>query len=153
MPISESSQIKKYITKRLLHENTKDLSFFCEQVSHDTLGSLFFLSLLYVEPLSIKEVIFITSDFHMSRVKGILIELKRLGFYKNCEFFFEACSSTYSEVKLKARINYENTSLIKIQSQLKLLKTREDFFINFITNHSCYNCSYHGRIIEEDELY
>jgi hypothetical protein len=153
LPFSESTEINNFIKNTLSKEEIVNIKFFCEQMSHDTLSSIFFIGLLYVEPLNIRKITFITSDFHISRVKVILNEFKRMGFYKNCDIFYKESFSSYCHTHLESRVNHETDATVKILNELKFLRNKTEFIVNFITNHSCFNCNFNGRIIDGNELY
>lgn len=57
--------------KELLRKGVKREHLRIENCSMETLGSAYFLRVLHVEPLKIKKITIITSEFHMPRTKCV----------------------------------------------------------------------------------
>jgi hypothetical protein len=147
--ISEATSIKNFLESKGVKEE-----ILCEQLSHDTLGSILFSLLLYARPRRCGEVIFVTSDFHLERVK-LLTEIMVKFFFKGqlkCTFV-GVKSKNINQNDLSERELHEHTSVQKIKD-MYLKINNENEFINFIlTNHKNYNYEFSGRENSKNELY
>ncbi len=115
---------------------------FVEQFSHDTIGSIFFCLELISKSLRASEVLFVTSDFHVERVKVIAEYLNDLcgNGYK---LSFIGCVSDNGK-EISERSNREKKSILDFVNEYKKIKTREDFLMHIIKNHNNYNYKYCG---------
>lgn len=148
--VSESSMIFEYLKKRGLKNK-----ILCEQFSHDTVGSVFFSIDMFVLPMKIKTVSFITSSFHRARVDSILHLIA--GIYPN-KFHFntigvESSESSNQYVSFDKRISHEIDAISKFKILYADVNNRSDFLKILLSEHSNYNYLYKGRVCDDDEFY
>lgn len=113
-----------------------------EQFSHDTIGSIFFCLDLISKSLRASEVVFVTSDFHIERVRVIaeyLNDLCGIGY----KLSFIGCVSDIGK-ETSERSSREKKSILGFVNEYRKIKTREDFLMHIIKNHSNYNHKYCG---------
>jgi fermentation-respiration switch protein FrsA (DUF1100 family) len=113
-----------------------------EQFSHDTIGSVFFCLELISKSLRASEVVFVTSDFHLERVRVIAEYLDNLCRI-SCKLSFIGCASDSGE-DIFERSKREKKSIARFVNEYKKIKTREEFLMHIIKNHSNYNHHYCG---------
>jgi hypothetical protein len=148
--VSESSMIFEYLKKRGLKNK-----ILCEQFSHDTVGSIFFSIDLFVLPMNIKTVSFVTSSFHRARVNSILNLIA--GIYPN-KFHFNTIGVESNEgsnqyVSVDKRISHETEAISNFKILYEEVNNRSDFLKVLLNEHSNYNYLYEGRICDDDEFY
>ena len=117
----------------------------CENFSHDSVGSVYFSSLI-VESLGITEVVFVTSDFHENRVKIIVNKVQ--------EFFKIKISVIGIKYDKKLSINRnEDESILKFQDMFGFCNTREEFFLTLVSKHDNYNHKYSSTMYKNLKTY
>lgn len=67
LPITEAEAAARYLRKEGVPRNV----LFCETLSHDTIGNVFYSYLLFIGPLAISHVKVVTSRFHAERVRAV----------------------------------------------------------------------------------
>jgi len=147
-PISESSTIARALEEYI---STSSI-ILAENLSHDTVGSIFFSYLFFAEPRDILEIDFYTSDFHMDRVEVISNVINSKFFNNKFKLKFFRSRSEYSKGR-KFRENHEKNAIKSFLSSVKNINSKKEF-INFLfEHHRNYNKHYSGRILSNDELY
>lgn len=150
--LSESTAISKYIKSKINISNF-NYTLLCEQFSHDTLGSLFFIDYIYRTNFEIHNLIFVTSSFHAKRVRGILSRMKEIGFYKNCLFTVVESEDTFDRKFIKSRLEHEEKALIEFNKIFKKISSKKEFIRYMLINHTCMNCTFSGRKVCCEDLY
>lgn len=134
MPLSESSAIEQY-----LRSNGYLGTILCEQQSHDTVGSIFFILSLYGTYLNITRITFVTSSFHAERTEKIAKFINERVFSNN--FTVVICSVPDAEVS-KERIDHEKSSLKLFFETFGDVFDCSSFFLRLVKDHNNYNHHY-----------
>jgi len=145
--LSEASQMAKYLSGLV------DSEIYCEQFSHDTLGSIFFVFYFYIKIFKPSSVVFITSVFSRERVSLILqrmLEIFSGADFDSCDF--TVVSADNDDVSLERAV-HENEALVKVERLLINMKSPEDVIKYFLTEHTCYSCYYSGRKVSKNDGY
>ena len=144
-PIFESVAAANYLIKR----GVEPKRILVETGSYDTIGNVFFSRMIHVEPLNIKRLLVITSEFHMPRVQAIFEWIYRLeGLSQDCQIFFEAVSDAgINEAMLIARRQKEAKSLKTLLRTIDRISTINEFHQWLFQEHGAYAMS--AQIIRE----
>ena len=137
--IHESTSCSEYLIN--LGVNPKKI--YKEWSSYDTIANGFFSFTNFIIPLKLKNIILITSSFHMNRSKLIFEWFKNI-FNSNVEIIF-----------IEASDENINTDIINLRTKREIkssenLKTIEDVHKWFFTEHKAY-CS-NSELIRENIL-
>lgn len=143
--VSEASLIYDFLSRYVDKEY-----IYCEQMSHDTVGSVLFTLLMFAQEFHVKKVKYITSDFHRDRVFTIAEFLNKLVF--DNKFYIEAVGVLAVDSSLNRHL-HEKSATNEFIEKAKLLNSRQDFFENFFKTHTNYNHAYSGRCLIEDSTY
>jgi hypothetical protein len=131
--IHESTTCAYYLCKN----GIKEQDIYREWGSYDTIANGFFAYTNFILPLKIKNMILITSEFHMERSKEIFNY-----FISKCPFeikieYIESSNQTIKEDVLKERKKRELESLNNFKNNIEIL-SMEEFVEWFYTEHSAY---------------
>ena len=138
--IHESTACAQYLLDQGV--DPKDLTR--EWSSYDTIANAFFSLLNFAIPLQLKDILVITSDFHMPRTKAIFHwiysltnnhDLTNLG-------FLSVNSRDLDENIIKVRLQREKQSLLNLKDKIRKIRTLEEFHQWFFTEHKAYNCDF-----------
>lgn len=148
--IHESTMGAKYLVDRGI--NPDDI--YREWASYDTIANGFFSLLNFTIPLKIKEVLVITSDFHMPRSRAVFEWIYRL--WKSEEGikldFLEVNTKYLDTEIIESRSKREERSLRNLQNTIELIDTWSKLHDWFYREHQAYNCRF-GQITEKiDEV-
>lgn len=128
-PISEASA---------MYASAKQLRYkgqaYCEQQSHDTIGSAYFTFSDFVSFLRPEKIQIVTSDFHIERAKFIYLHVSSLFNYNGIFEFIETSSNISNE-----RISKELKSLQEYKNTWSKLSTICQFRKSLFTLHENYN--------------
>ena len=127
--LSEASQSYNY-----LKINNEKLNILCEQQSHDTIGSIFFLMHNYLRLFNAKKIFFVTSNFHATRVDLISSHINSLMNYK-----FNIDILVTDDTVSHKRIAHESSQAALYGKYFLPINSLNDYFFYLITNHSNYN--------------
>lgn len=145
-PLSEASACYDYIRG---HGYEGDM--LCEQLSHDSVGSVFFTLALFAEKFRVRDVVFVTSHFHAERVKSIS------RFVNSVAFGGAFAISTNGVVDVgitEERVGHEVMSLKLFNDMFSGVKSRGDFVFTFFSEHSNYNRRYgSSKVLSSGYLY
>lgn len=130
--VSEASAMAKF-AKSLGYERM----LYCEQQSHDTIGSAYFTFSDFVSFLQPKTITVITSDFHIHRARAIFSHIAKLFTFKGQLIFLETASS-YKEI----RIQKESDALQNYRLVWQNINDISNFRYNFFRYHSNYNIDF-----------
>ncbi len=143
-PRSEASAIYSWLKK-----NGFRGPMICEQQSHDTVGSIFFILSLYASSLGVNRVEFITSEFHARRVKEI-------AHFLNDRIFFSKFQISINVVVnfgvTNERILHEDQSLKRFNEMFGDVFTATQFVERFLLRHSNYNHIFGSDFYAGEEL-
>ncbi len=116
-----------------------------ESFSLDTVGNAIFTKLLITNPLKLKNLLIITSKFHMPRSKVLFQKIFNLEEDNNqttqSKYYLEFLSTDNTnmpEDQLKARTNKENRRIKQFQEETKNLSTIKQFQEWLLTVHGAY---------------
>jgi hypothetical protein len=143
--VSEASIIYDFLSQYIDKEY-----IYCEQMSHDTVGSILFTLMMFAQEFNVKNVKYITSDFHKDRVFAVAKFLNKIIFEE--KFCIEVIGVLSANLSPNRTLHekYATNDFIEKSSSLKC---RQDFFENFFRNHTNYNHTYSGRKLIEDSTY
>ncbi|MGD1951929.1 MAG: YdcF family protein [Leptolyngbyaceae cyanobacterium] len=144
-PIFESVAAANYLVKRGIEPQ----KILVETSSYDTIGNVFFSRMIHVEPLNIKRLLVVTSEFHMSRTRAIFEWIYHLeGLPQDCEISFDAVSDVgIGEVMLIARRQKEAKSLETLLKTTNKISTVSEFHQWLFQEHGAYALS--AQVIRE----
>ena len=143
--ISEASAIYEYLKPKI-----KYVRIGCEQLSHDTIGSIYFCLELYANKMDYKNVIFVTSDFHAERVEIVSKFINRI-IYKS-KFSINIASVMTSMDKSK-RIEKEKKSIQKFIKKYGNIETEKDFLRVLFFEHTNYNHWFGSKVKSSCQLF
>jgi len=119
--------------------NISDNQVFAESFSRDTIGNLFLTISTILIPLQIKQVVVISSAFHMNRVKLICKWLGSI-FVPHVNFtFIESKNPEFSAEVRKTIKEKENSSIKNLQHLYERIKNPEEFVPWFYHEHKAYS--------------
>ena len=135
-PIFESVAAANYLIKRGVRPD----KILVETSSYDTIGNVFFSRMIHVEPLNIKRLLVITSEFHMPRTQAIFEWIYGLdGLSQECQLSFEAVSDAgIDEAMLIARQQKEAKSLKTLLETAGKIFTLSEFHQWLFRDHGAY---------------
>jgi len=135
-PLFESLEL----AKRLVNAGISPNRILTEISSYDTIGNAHFARLLFTEPLKLKKLLIITSEFHMPRTKAIfewVFHLPPLPIKYQLDFESTPNEGLSSQA-LVARIQREEGSLANLRNIIQKINTRDKFITWIYTEHSAY---------------
>lgn len=145
--IHESTMGAKYLIDRGVDPD----DIYREWSSYDTIANGFFSLLNFVIPLGIKDILVITSDFHMARSRAIfkwIFGLWSQAIKKSSESieltFLDSDSSYLDNEIIDSRINREKRSLRNLRNTIARIDTWSKFHRWFYTEHQAYNCHFNS---------
>ncbi|MEM9809129.1 MAG: YdcF family protein [Cyanobacteria bacterium P01_D01_bin.56] len=138
-PIFESVAAAHY----LLQHGISPEKILVETSSYDTIGNVYFSRMIHIEPLSLKRLLVVTSEFHMPRTRAIFEWLYDLdGLPQGHDLEFQTVSDEGIDAELlAARRSRESHSLKTVRSLACRLKTVQQFHAWLFQDHSAYAIS------------
>jgi len=131
LPVSEASAIARWLKA---HGFTGTI--ICEQQSHDTVGSIFFVLALHATFLGISRVVFVTSAFHAERTAQISEFVNERVFSNR----FEVRTLSVPDVGVtQDRVLHEVQSLDKFRSMFGDVTDAASFVHRLFLEHGNYN--------------
>lgn len=131
LPVSEASAIARWLKA---HGFIRTV--FCEQQSHDTIGSIFFVLTMYASFLGTRRVLFVTSAFHSERTARISEFVNERVFANR----FEIRTMSVPDVGVtQDRVLHELHSLEKFKSMFGRVADAEAFVHRLFLDHGNYN--------------
>jgi len=132
--IHESTACAKYLIMNNINEN----NILKECSSYDTIANGFYSFMNYIIPLKIREIILITSKFHMKRVKLIFNYINSLS-GQNINIIYIETPDELEEEILKIRSHRENnSSKLFTNNIVEKYNTIEAFTLWLYTKHKSY---------------
>jgi hypothetical protein len=149
-PIFESVAAAKYLLARGISED----KILFETCSYDTIGNAFFSKVIHVDPRGLKNLLIITSAFHMPRVKTVFKWIYGLeSATRLYDLSFEEVSDEgIPRNILRPRLNKELKSLDKLKITKKNIKSLTQFHEWMFTQHNAYSVSGKRESIGDDIL-
>ena len=120
-----------------------------EWASYDTIGNVYFSLVNHIKLMGIKNIMIITSDFHMPRVKLLF---RWLYFFDDeYNLYFHQSSDKGLEYLVDERIEREMESILNIKNNLMTnIKNLHEFHKWFYTEHNAYSSADKNIEIESD---
>lgn len=142
--ISEATAIRN----KLKYYGVKN-SIYCEQLSHDTVGSIYFTLKYYVGHLSIKETKWITSDFQLAKVKYLVERFSKIMNLTHISMSYvglETSRSEPREIKEKKDLKYLIDKYSRIDDERGLIN-------KILYEHDNYNHKFGSkRLLNSEQL-
>lgn len=121
----------------------------CEQFSHDTVGSVFFVLSVYAKIFNAKKVTFVTSDFHCKRVEVISSKLNQILSNTSTKVEVVGCPATGANAE---RVRREFESTVRFIKTYESICEESKFLKKMLREHANYNCNYSGSNLDEKDL-
>jgi len=149
-PIFESRQAAEY----LLDAGLDPKQILTEICSYDTIGNAYYSRLLFTEPLQLKKLLIITSNFHMPRTREIFKWIFQLQpSLIEYQLVFESTPDYgLSQQALTARVQREKNSLAYLKSKIREIRTLNEFLFWLYSEHTAYTPNRPHKPISENEL-
>lgn len=128
-PIDECSIMANYMIKKKIEASRIILDAW----SRDTIGNAYATLTMHSIPRNFKNLLVITSDFHMPRSRAIFEKVFSLYSSTSCKLDFK---ETHSELDITLK---EKESLISWREKEKVIKSLSDLHKFIFTEHNCYN--------------
>lgn len=110
-----------------------------EWSSYDTIGNVYFSLVQHIQLMNIKNILIITSEFHMERTKLLFEWIYGIAYSKYNLFYLSASDKELENI-LKERIIREKNSIKNIKENLiPNIKKMEDLHMWFHTEHRAYS--------------
>lgn len=119
-------------------ENTPDISIYAETYSRDTIGNIYFSKLLFLDLLCPKEVVIVTSSFHMERVKAVCDLIFRLEEVSYSVGFLAAPNACYAKDVETALFRKEQHSREMVRMLSEKVKSLHEFHKWMCFEHDAY---------------
>ncbi len=149
-PVFESKAAASY----LLNQGIKSSKIFCEISSYDTIGNAYFSRMLFCDPLALKAILVITSEFHLPRTEDIFKWVYNLP-PRSAPFqltFRSAPNQGISPAALQARMAREAASQKKLQETKKAIRTMKALHRWIYHEHAAYAAALHPRRVSGNLL-
>lgn len=135
-PIFESVAAAQY----LMQQGIESKRILVETCSYDTIGNAYFSRVIHIEPLNLKRLLVVTSEFHMPRTQAIfewIYELEELP--QNYSLVFQSVSDKGIDIELlAARRAREAKSLENVRSLTQQIRTIQEFHTWLFQHHGAY---------------
>jgi hypothetical protein len=149
-PFFESRELAKHLVNAGINANR----ILTEISSYDTIGNAHFARLLFTEPLQLKNLLIVTSEFHMPRTKAIfewVFHLPPLPFKYQLDFESTPNEGLSSQA-LAARIQREEISLENLRDTIQKITNLDNFITWLYTEHTAYAINKPSKPVSDDEL-
>ena len=135
-PVLESVVSGRYL---MINHAIAESSLIAESFSRDTIGNIYIAFQLIILPLKIREVVIVTSAYHLERVKEI-VDLVQAAFnYPFLIKFEKAVDPSFIEEVMKAMQERELQSIKNVQQLKHKLVSAQQFSQWFFAEHAAYN--------------
>jgi hypothetical protein len=139
MPYSEATAIARWLASHGYPGKVV-----CEQQSHDTVGSVFFVLALYAPLVKARQVHFVTSAFHAERTTRISNFVNERAFNRA----FEVKIVAVPDVGVTSeRVLHERQSLRSFLDTFEGVDDYRSFFSRFLTEHGNYNKNFGSNMV------
>ena len=144
--IHESTGLVKYLLDNGIPKNIIMREWF----SYDTIANGYFSYINFTKIRNWKNILVITSDFHLERSKLIFEWIYSLDNTKyNLNFIGVSDKGLDTNIINSRRIREKN-SIINLKKVISKINNLESFHIWFHNEHNCYNCNF-GSVQKLDE--
>lgn len=139
MPYSEATAIARWLTAHGYPGKV-----ICEQQSHDTVGSVFFVLALYASLVEARQVHFVTSAFHAERTTQISNFVNERVFNRK----FEVKTVAVPDFGVtEERVTHERQSLREFFNTFNDIHDYRSFLWRLLTEHGNYNQQFGSNFI------
>lgn len=138
-PIFESQAGAHY----LLEQEVDPANILTEISSYDTIGNAFFSRVIHAQPAGFRNLLIITSQFHLPRVQAAfrwIYQLKPLSYPYRLQFL-ETPNRGLEKTPLRLRKQRESASLANLKSISAAIETLPQLHKWIFSKHRAYNCS------------
>jgi len=149
-PFFESHEQAKF----LINAGISSDRVLTEISSYDTIGNAYFARILFAEPLKLKNLLIITSEFHMPRTRAIfdwIFKLPPLVLDFELEFKSSPDRGLPSQAR-SARVQREKNSLTNLGKTIQEINTFDNFISWLYTEHAAYSLNKPFTPLSDDEL-
>ena len=144
--IHESTACAEY----LINKGINPKNIYKEWASYDTIANGYFAFANFINPMQLKNILVITSNFHMERAKAIFNWMKFINDSDVKINYVIASDEGLDEYIIKTRTKREMKSLENINNKLiPNIKSMKQFHSWFYEDHKAY-CSESDRIKQDD---
>ena len=156
-PVNEFGYLlfeSRELAKHLVSAGIRPNRILTEISSYDTIGNAHFARLLFTEPLKLKKLLVVTSEFHMPRTKAIfewVFHLPPLPFKYQLDFESTPNEGLSSQAQA-ARIQREESSLANLRNTIQKINTLDKFINWLYTEHTAYAADKPSKPLSDDEL-
>ena len=120
----------------------------CEQLSHDTVGSVFFCLDLIASSMGNPEVHFVTNDFHKHRSELVCAKISEILRYPSRTMVIGVpCAAPK-----KAREIKESEAAENFERNYSGISSRAHLILELIKNHTNYNHHYSGTVVDCEQM-
>ena len=149
-PYFESHEMAKF----LVNAGLDSAQVLTEISSYDTIGNAYFSRLLFTEPLSLKKLLVVTSEFHMPRTQAIFEWIYHLPPSPlEYQLAFESTPDIgLPPQTLAARVQRENNSLANLKNTIRDITSLDEFLIWLYAEHAAYAPNKPFKPLSENEL-
>jgi hypothetical protein len=134
--IHEATSCSEYLISLGVNSNM----IYKEWSSYDTIANGFFAFTNFIIPLKLKNIILITSEFHIERSK-LIFEWQKQIFNKDINIFYKSSNNNLNKDVLESRLKREKSSITNLKNTIiPKINTLELFHKWFYTEHKAY-CS------------
>ena len=149
-PIFESIAAANYLVRRGLNPQ----QILSETSSYDTIGNAYFSRVIHVEPRRLRNLLIITSEFHLPRTKSIFqwvygLEVDSTHYQLNFE---SVTDESIDRQILQARKEKERESLEQLSPIKRQVKTLQDFHKWLFSEHGAYAASLQPKRVKDRQL-
>ena len=122
--------------------------------SYDTIGNAYFARILFTDPLKLKKLLIITSEFHMPRTQAIFEWIFQLPpSIIDYQLVFESTPDKgLSPQAREARVQREKNSLNNLNNSIRKITSLDEFLIWLYSEHAAYAPSKPLKPLSENEL-
>ncbi len=149
-PFFESRELAKHLNDAGISSNR----ILTEISSYDTIGNAHFARMLFTEPLKLKKLLVITSEFHVPRAKAIFEWVFHLP-PSPLEYqidFISTPDKGLTPQALAARVQREKSSLENLRNTIQKITNLDNFITWLYTEHAAYATNKPSKPVCDDEL-
>jgi hypothetical protein len=135
-PVFESVLAAHTLVDKL---NVASDQIIAESFSRDTIGNIYLSLTSILMPMGIKNLVVVSSEFHLNRVKLICNWLSQL-FIPNISIEFIAAENPAYEIELaEAVAQKENEAIVALSTIIQKITKPQDFVFWFFHEHKAYS--------------
>jgi uncharacterized SAM-binding protein YcdF (DUF218 family) len=141
-PIYEAAPAAAYLHARGISQSR----ILTEVFSYDTIGNAFFVRLVHTDPLGLRRLLIVNSEFHMARTEAIFRWVFSVTPSDSYDLSFETVENTgLSHEALVSRVHKEQASLRQVRSLAERIITLRQLHQWMYNEHDAYAWFLRGR--------